>query len=76
MEASNKLIPFQGIEYLTAMTNHSFDPLIDTTSRSKDNFLLCHKYIHDSAGKFCPDKRTRRPKPLLEEYERHEQHKK
>src|SRR5436853_5493388 len=28
--------------------------------------------IDDSVGKFCPDKRTRRKKNLLEEYERHE----
>ncbi len=28
--------------------------------------------IYDSVGKFCPDKRTRRKKNLLEEYERHE----
>src|SRR3989442_14363051 len=38
--------------------------------------LACLQRIHDSAGKFCPDKRTRRTKHLLEEYERHEQYKK
>ena len=28
--------------------------------------------LYDSVGKFCTDKRTRRTKDVLEEYERHE----
>src|SRR5947208_12228755 len=34
--------------------------------------LVCLQLFHDSVGKFCTDKRTRRKKNLLKEYERHE----
>ena len=38
--------------------------------RRADKSAMCA--INDSVGKFCTDKRTRRTKDVLEEYERHE----